>query len=149
MLTGIEDSAARIKQIITELKDFARPAGSGLNQQVDSNVMVTKSLDLTRSLIKKSTRNLSVDLDEKMPLIFANSQKLQQVIINLIVNACQALENPEQAITVSTRYLKESNEVLIMVADTGPGITRAELEKIKEPFFIGRAVSREGGVAHN
>jgi signal transduction histidine kinase len=135
MLTGIEDSAARIKQIITELKDFARPGDNDRDQQVDCNVMITKSLDLTRSLIKKSTHNLSVDLDEELPPIFANSQKLQQVIINLIVNACQALENPDQAISVSTRFLQKSNEVLIMVADTGPGITGAALEKIKDPFF--------------
>lgn len=135
MLSSIEDSAARIKKIITELKDFSRPAGTGRNQMTDINLMITKSLDLMRSLIKKSTRRFDVALDNSIPMVLANEQKLQQVVINLIVNACQALEHPDQSIKVATGYAAESGMIQIRVADTGPGIEKKDLAKIKEPFF--------------
>lgn len=135
MLTSIEDSAARIKNIITELKDFSRPTSADMNQLVDVNAMIRKSLGLLASLLKKSTRHFSSRLNSDIPQVAANEQKLQQVIINLIVNACQALENPDQSISVTTKYLKASGTVQITVADTGPGIAPGDLSKIMEPFF--------------
>lgn len=135
MITAIEDSAARIKKIITELKDFSRPGSGGMDRHIDINLMVGKSIDLTRSLLKKSTRHFSTRLDESLPMIRANEQKLQQVIINLIVNACQALLNQDQSITVSTLFLPDSGAIRIRVEDTGPGIPEEDLARIKEPFF--------------
>ena len=135
MLNSIEDSAARIKKIITELKDFSRPSGADINQMVDVNAMIRKSLGLLASLLKKSTRHFSTRLKSSIPEIEANEQKLQQIVINLIVNACQALEHPDQSIAVSTGFSESSNSVFITVSDTGPGIDEEDLSKIVEPFF--------------
>jgi signal transduction histidine kinase len=135
MLTAMEDSAARIKRIITELKDFSRPTGADMDDEININRVVEKSLDLTRSILKKSTHHLSVDLEENLPKISGNSQKLQQVMINLLVNAGQALENPEQSISVKTSIPAGSRFMVVEVADTGPGISPQDLKKIKEPFF--------------
>ncbi|MBU1341096.1 MAG: cache domain-containing protein [Proteobacteria bacterium] len=135
MLTAIEDSSARIKKIITDLRDFSRPAGADMEKQVDVNQVVRKSLDLIGSILKKSTHHLSFDLEEGLPKITGNSQKLQQVMINLLVNACQALENPEQAIHVKTSKAKGSHFIAIEVTDTGPGVSREDLRKLKDPFF--------------
>ena len=135
MLTAIEDSAARVKQIITELRNFSRPASKDFDRQVDMNEMVSKSMDLTRSLLKKATHHLTVTLDDTLPRADVNIQKIQQVIINLLVNACQALETPEQSIRLQTKNLPQSDAVRIIISDTGPGIALENLQKIKDPFF--------------
>jgi signal transduction histidine kinase len=135
MLTSIEDSAARIKRIITELKDFSRPAGADMDAELDVNQMVQKSLGLTASILKKATRQLGVDLEEGLPKISGNPQKLQQVMINLLVNASQALEHPDQAIRVKTSKSRDGMFIAIEVADTGPGVPPEDLKKLKEPFF--------------
>jgi signal transduction histidine kinase len=135
MLTSIEDSAARIKRIITELKDFSRPAGADTDTELDMNQVVQKSLDLTASILKKATRRLGVDLEEGLPKIFGNPQKLQQVMINLLVNASQALEHPDQAIRVKTSKTGADGFIVVEVTDTGPGVPPEDLKKLKEPFF--------------
>jgi signal transduction histidine kinase len=135
MLTSIEDSAARIKKIITELKDFSRPAGADMDTELDVNQVVQKSLDLTSSILKKATRRLGVDLEEGLPKISGNPQKLQQVMINLLVNASQALERPDQAIRVKTSKTRDDGFIVVEVTDTGPGVPPEDLKKLKEPFF--------------
>ncbi|MFH1152327.1 MAG: cache domain-containing protein [Pseudomonadota bacterium] len=135
MLKGMEDAAARIKKIISDLKDFSRPSGPDMDSKIDVNDAVKKAVDLTRALLKKATNHLVVDYAETLPVIRGNSQKLQQVIINLLVNAGQALENTEQSIHVRTSLGPEASCVLITVSDTGPGVSPDDLKKMKDPFF--------------
>jgi len=135
MLTSVEESAVRIKKIISELNDFSRPTGAKMDEAVDINLVVKKSLDLTHSIVKRSTGNLVIDLGKGLPEIPGNYQKLQQVVINLLVNASQALETKEQSIYVKTKKSSDSNFVVIEVKDTGPGVSSGDLKKMKDPFF--------------
>lgn len=143
MFKAMEDGAARIKRIVSELKDFSRPVEDDMDTAVDINPMVKKSLELTGPIVKKATHHLWVDLDEDLPQVRGNVQKLQQVMINLLVNASQALENPEQFIQVRTRKTRDARFVSIEVADSGPGVSPEALRKLKEPFFTTRR--DEGG----
>ncbi|MDZ7641839.1 MAG: histidine kinase dimerization/phospho-acceptor domain-containing protein [Desulfurivibrio sp.] len=102
MLAAILDSSTRIKQIISDLKDFSRPADSAnenMDQQIDINQVVEKSMDLTHTVLKKATTRVSVIYGKNLPQVSGDFQKLQQVVINLLVNAAQALESPDQAIS--------------------------------------------------
>ncbi|MCK5312601.1 MAG: GHKL domain-containing protein, partial [Desulfobacteraceae bacterium] len=135
MLAGIEDSSIRIKKIITELKDFSQPKDTDITEETDVNIIVKKSLELTNTILKKTTNNLSVNLDKSLPKISGNSQKLQQVMINLLVNACQAIENKEQAIEITTSRSSKADYIEIKVADKGPGVSLENLKKMQEPFF--------------
>lgn len=138
MLNAIVDGSARIKQIIADLKDFSRPSGSTMDDEVDINQLVNKSVDLMRPHLKKATENLSIETEPGLPLIKGNFQKLQQVIINLLVNAGQALEKTEQSITVKTSRRNRPGFISIQVCDTGPGMAPQELKKITDPFFTTR-----------
>lgn len=138
MLTAIQDGSARIKKIIADLKDFSRPSGSTLDDDVDINQLVNKSVDLMRPHLKKQTEHLSIDTTPNIPLVKGNFQKLQQVIINLLVNAGQALENSQQSIIVKTSLTKRPGFITIQVCDTGPGMTAKDLKKITDPFFTTR-----------
>ncbi len=138
MLKAMEDGAARIKKIISELKDFSRPTEADMENKIDVNLVVEKSLSLTHSILKKATHHLSVDYEDNLPKISGNSQKLQQVIINLLVNASQALENPKQSIHVQTSKIPNASFIVIEVSDSGPGVPPKNLEKLKDPFFTTR-----------
>jgi len=139
MLEGIEDSSGRIKGIISELKDFSRPGNDhGEKQKIDVNQVVAKSVDLTHTVLRKITAHLTVDYEKGLPLVTGDFQKLQQVLINLLVNAGQALENADQSILVSTFINKEKSFIGIEVTDTGPGVSSDELKKMKDPFFTTR-----------
>jgi signal transduction histidine kinase len=110
MLAAVLDSSTRIKQIITDLKDFSRPADTRTlfpDPEIDVNQVVKKALDLTRPTLKK-------------------------------INAGQALENKDQSITVVTSANQHRNIVTIEVTDTGPGVAKEMLEKIIDPFFTTR-----------
>ncbi|MCP3872737.1 MAG: GHKL domain-containing protein [Desulfobacteraceae bacterium] len=135
MLTAIEDSSVRIKRIITELKDFSRPTSTDVENDIDINQVVKKSLELTQSILKKTTNHLTFEFEDALPKICGNSQKLQQVIINLLVNASQALESLDQSIHIRTSKAKASHFIIIEVIDTGPGVPSEDIKKLKDPFF--------------
>ncbi len=135
LFSGIKEGAVRIKNIVKELKDFARQDTSDLNQAVDINLVVKSAIILTSNLIKKSTRNFSAHYGENLPTITGNFQRLEQVVINLVQNSCQALGDDTKSVVVSTGYDKESGGIVIKVKDEGTGMNPEIQKKITDPFF--------------
>jgi len=138
MLTAIEDGAFRIKRIINELKDFSRPSGAKLEDSIEVNQVVNKSLGLMKTIIRKTTSSFSVTYEAGLPLIEGSPHQLQQVIVNLLVNACQATVNHKQPIQVSTSMDQETGFIIIEIKDHGQGVQPDDLKKLKEPFFTTR-----------
>jgi signal transduction histidine kinase len=135
LLANINDGAERVKTIVGELKDFARQGPSEMADHVEINPIVAKAVGLLGNLIKKSTHHFSAQYGPDIPLLKGNSQKISQVVINLLVNACQALPGPERAIRLTTAYEASSGQVLIEVTDEGCGMPEKVLQKIRNPFF--------------
>jgi signal transduction histidine kinase len=102
------------------------------------NLVIDKAVGLISSLIKKATDNFRVHYWENLPTLQGNSQRLGQVVINLVVNGCQALTAPTQTITITTGYLEESEEIYVEIRDTGIGMSPEVLSRIKDPFFTTR-----------
>jgi PAS domain S-box-containing protein len=158
LLNGITDGAKRIKHIVQELKDFARKETSELNQNVDINSVVNAAINLLSNLIKKSTNNFHVEFAEDLPNILGNFQRLEQVVINLIENSCQALRNKESAINVKTSYDNTKGTIIIEVRDEGIGMDSEIIKEITDPFFttkrelggtgLGLSVSSKIVIAH-
>lgn len=143
MLDEMQGSVNRIKRIVTDLKDFARMESSECNEFVDINNIVKASVRLLSSTIKKTTDNFTVDYGTGLPAVKGNSQRLEQVLINLIVNACQALAGKERGVFITTRYDDNKEEILINVHDEGTGIREEDLSHIIDPFFTTKR--NEGG----
>lgn len=141
MLAAILDASTRIKTLITDLKDFSRPADTRTpfpDPEIDVNQVAKKALDLAHPTLKKITPQVSADLGTSLPAVAGDFQKLVQVVINLLTNAGQALESKDQSITVTTSTNQHKNIVTIEVTDTGPGVAKDLLEKIIDPFFTTR-----------
>jgi PAS domain S-box-containing protein len=135
LLGGISGGAKRIKRIVDNLKDFARMDGGDLSEAVALDKVVAASVDIVENLVRKSTDHFSVSHAENLPRVRGNFQKLEQVIINLITNACQALEARGDSIRVSTWHDKDSGMVGLRVEDEGKGIPGELLNKVADPFF--------------
>jgi signal transduction histidine kinase len=100
--------------------------------------------------------HINVEIEENIPPIKSDPHQLQQVLLNLIINACDAMKR-KGMITINTEYFRNSSQVIISVEDTGPGIPENLVDKLFEPFFstkgtngLGLAVSwgiveRHGG----
>ena len=106
-----------------------------MDQTIDPNAVVESAMVIVNNLIRKSTHHPSVELAENLPQIRGNQQQLEQVIINLITNSCQALQSPQKCLFVSTSYSETSDLITIRVRDEGEGIPPENLNHIIEPFF--------------
>ena len=146
LLSGILEGTKRIKSIVEQLKNFSRVETFDSNQPVNINRVIKTAVNLISNLIRKSTQHFSVDCEEGLPTLKGNFQRLEQVIINLIENSCQALPDDNRAISVSTRYDKEANIILARVKDEGIGMDSETLSKILDPFFTTKRHSKGTGL---
>ena len=138
----MQGGANRIKRIVEDLKDFARKDTSSLDEMVDINTVVQTTVRLLDNTIKKTTAHFHTSYMEDPPPVRGNSQRIEQVAVNLILNACQALEGPEQGIHLSTSFDREQNTVMLMIEDEGVGISPENLAHVTDPFFT---TKRESG----
>ena len=139
---GIVESARRIDSIVQGLKDFARQDRADMTQIVNLNLVVRSSLILLDSMVKRATDRLIVELSPRIPPIHGNAQRLEQIVVNLVQNACQALSERSQEIAISTSYDEQRQRVVLQVRDQGEGICPEDLAKICDPFFT---TKREAG----
>jgi len=146
LIQGVEDGANRIKIIVEELKDFARQDTMDTMTGININTAVNNALKLISPFIKKSTDAFTIDLASDMPIVDGNLQRIEQVIINLVQNACQALTEPHQSVTVRTRYNYEKSVVELVVRDEGCGIPEKDLKFITDPFFTTKGPKKGTGL---
>ncbi len=142
-IAGIIDGAMRIQKIVSSLKAFARPEKEDFLQNVDINAVVKSAVLLSNNLIQKSTYHFHMELGEQLPLFRGNRQQIEQVILNLLTNACHALDHREQGITISTRREAEGQYILCEVKDEGMGIPTENMNRVLDPFFTTKR-DREG-----
>ena len=135
LFAGILDGSQRIQQIIDDLRNFVRKGASDMTEPVDIKAVLKSALSLLSNLIEKSTNHFSVEYGEDLPKLIGSFHRLEQVIINLIQNACQASTNPEKGISVSTSYDEERGNIIIKIEDEGRGIPPENLPHITDTFF--------------
>ncbi len=133
LLGGIFEGSQRIKNIVKDLKSFARKDTTGYNQEVNLNEVVQTSITLTANLVSKSTDKFTVKYAKKLPIIKGNKQKLEQVLLNLIENSCQALTDRKQKVQIEIS--NEGEYAYIKITDEGMGMKPSTLRKITDPFF--------------
>jgi len=135
MLDEMLESSNRIKRIVEDLKDFARRNDSGLNDMVDLNDVVRSALRLVDNALHKATHHFRVDYGVDLPRFRGNGHRIEQVVVNLVLNACQALTSVEQAIELRTYSQKDQGMVVLEVRDEGCGLDDETLQRITDPFF--------------
>jgi polar amino acid transport system substrate-binding protein len=135
MLEEMLESSNRIKRIVEGLKDFARRDDSGLADMVDLNEVIRSAVRLLDSALRKATHHFLVDYSPQLPPFRGNGHRIEQVVVNLILNACQALTSVDQAIQLRTYALPDEGMVVLEVRDEGCGLDEDTLQRITDPFF--------------
>jgi signal transduction histidine kinase len=134
-ISDISRGAERIKNIVQNLKDYARPAPSDMTEKVAVNAACQSAVNLLANRIKKFTHHFSTAYQNPLPAVKGNFQRLEQVMINLLLNSLQALPGPDRGVTISTEYRENTDHLHIRVKDEGAGIPREHLGQVVNPFF--------------
>ena len=141
MFEGIEDGTRRIKDIVSNLKDFARPSPSDMTQTVDLNRVIHDSVKLLEPAILRTTDRFSLELDPSLPSIAGNFQRVEHVVANLLQNALESLPSRDRAVSVCSQFVPSEGLIVIRVKDEGCGIEASLLPKITDPFFTTKRTS--------
>lgn len=145
------DRAARI---INHLREFGRKAEAAMTP-LNVNAPVRGAFTLIGTQLKKSGITCELALDENLPDILGDENRLEQVFLNLVTNARDAMleeekKNKTKGIArekiLEIRTFEESGRVVVTVSDTGPGIPRALRDRIFEPFFTTKKVGEGTGL---
>jgi two-component system NtrC family sensor kinase len=144
-LKKIAQETARCRDIVRSLLDFARQ-GDLQVEDADLHALINQSLDLAGT--QKSFRNIRIHkrFAAEIPRIRLDRGKIQQVFLNVIFNAAEAMEGREGIIAVSTRPVKGEAAVQIRIRDTGCGMTPEVLKRVFEPFFTTKEVGKGVGL---
>lgn len=133
-LSAIEEAAGRCKKIVSDLLDFSRMSKDSERCPVDVNVILEKVFPFIRREMQSLNIELVFDGAGRLPCVAGISDRLQQVFINLMTNACHAMEKGGR-LTVKTEVECGGSVVVIRVADTGSGIPEGIRNQIFDPFF--------------
>ncbi|QTA81110.1 Two component system response regulator, PAS domain-containing [Desulfonema limicola] len=128
------ESSVRIKKIVSELKDFARQDVLEMTE-VNINKVLKAAVGLVSNKIKNTTNRFKVCYEKDSSLVKGNFQRLEQVFINILINACESLTNKNQGIFVNISSDKKKNTVKIQIQDQGAGIKTEDMHNLFNPFF--------------
>ncbi|AGW13612.1 PAS domain-containing sensor histidine kinase [Megalodesulfovibrio gigas] len=135
LLQGVVEGSTRINRIVKELKQYSRQDVDGGFELLGINEVVQAAALLMHKNIGRRTRRFDVRYGTGLPLVRGRRQRLEQVVVNLLQNACHALEHEGQGIVVETRRNVEAGAVEIVVTDEGVGIPPEALPLVTQPFY--------------
>jgi two-component system NtrC family sensor kinase len=139
----IRTQGDRCKEITYKLLSFARKTDPTV-REVELNDVVDEVIGLTSQKTRYANVRIETELNPNLPTIHASPSELQQVLLNLVNNAIDAIERPGGTVTVATKAIGKG--VTLEVRDTGKGIPEANLGRIFDPFFTTKPVGQGTGL---
>lgn len=146
LFSGINDGSHRIKNIVEKLREFARVDRGSLDCDVDMKKVVQDAVIILQNQIGKKTDHFRVAIAEDLPAVRGSHQQLEQVMINLIINALQSLRDRSEGVEITMQFDEPGGKIEVSVRDEGCGIAKEVMEKITEPFFTTRLDSGGTGL---
>jgi PAS domain S-box-containing protein len=135
LMEDMVNGALRIKTIVEDLKKFARKNEEKSTDDVSVNQLVESSIRLVQNQVKRKA-NITTLLDDSLPVISANGIGLEQVLVNLLINASDAVsEGIRGGIQISTALDESRENIVISVSDNGCGMDEMTMKQIFNPFF--------------
>jgi len=152
MAQEIDSHVDRASKIINHMRQFGRKSDQKLDE-IQLNDVLQKSFEIFSQQLKVRGIDVTWELEQDLPMIMADADRLEQVFINLLINARDAIEEkweiqprPEGDKRITLRTQSKANSVLVEVEDTGKGIPKSISEKIFEPFFTTKEVGKGTGL---
>ncbi|MGA7016659.1 MAG: ATP-binding protein, partial [Pseudolabrys sp.] len=137
-LKGIVSDGFRASDIITNLRAMFKHDVHE-KTHVDINKLVSSVLALVVIDLQKHEIELQTQLDEQIPQVLSNQVQLQQVILNLVMNAIEAMSSSQTRVLRIKTELSQSNKVHVSIEDTGTGIKPSDVARVFQPMFTTKA----------
>ena len=137
LLTNMEHGATRITRTVTGLREFSKDRDSRERRWCDLNQVIGQAVALCGPEIRKRVRHFDMDLPDRLPQIFTSPEAVEQIVVNLLINAVQATDKEDSTIRLSMKLNEkgEQRQIIIEVTDNGCGMDEETRERIFDPFF--------------
>lgn len=137
LLRQAKDALQRIESVIKRVVNFSKP-NKYLFKFTDINSLIKEVIMLSNTTLKKSRISVELYLSESLPNIYLDSQLIEQVLLNLINNAMDAMQGFDEKI-IGIVSLMENDKIILRISDSGEGIPPENADKIFSPFFTTRS----------
>jgi signal transduction histidine kinase len=143
LVADMEMAAHRIAKTVSDLKNYSRQSNVAEKMPLQVNSAVKNALRLAQSTLRKSDVNIKLNLADDLPDIEGNLQSIEQIVLNITINAIQAVNHNQGEIEIKTGLRIKDGMVYIRISDNGRGISPAIADKIFLPFVTDK--QSEGG----
>jgi signal transduction histidine kinase len=137
-LNGIVSEGFRASEVIANLRAMFK-SDEVKKTLVDINKLVLSVLALVRTDLQKQEVELQAQLDDQIPQVLGNQVQLQQVVLNLVMNAIEAMSSSQTRMLRIKTELSQSNKVHVSIEDTGTGIKPSDVDRLFKPMFTTKA----------
>ena len=144
----VKSQVTRISKIIRDLVDFSRPSNYEL-LMTDINENIKEAVEITKVGTKAKNIDFEIDLTENIPSLPLIADQIQQVFVNILLNAVDAIQEKKDDTSRNKIVVKsfiEDESVIINFTDTGPGIPESNYTKVFEPFFTTKKQGKGTGL---
>lgn len=134
LVSDMDMAANRVAKIVSDLKNFSRQSNVAEKNELQVNTAVRNALRLAQTTLRKSGVKLELQLTENLPLIEGNLQSIEQIVLNIIINAIQSIDHDHGNVQITTGFRIKDGRIYIRIRDNGCGISPKISDKIFLPF---------------
>jgi two-component system NtrC family sensor kinase len=138
----IEEHVERARKVVHNMLGYARRMEPRL-EDVDVNQTVNQTVDLLENYARNNNIDIQTDLSPNLPIIAGDQAQLQQVVLNLVNNAIDAIG---QDGSISVKSMIDGSKIRIVISDSGPGIPESMQKKVFDPFFTTKSTGKGTGL---
>jgi CheY-like chemotaxis protein len=143
LIADMDLAANRVAKIVSDLKNFSKQSNVAEKTAIQMNAAIKNALRLAQTTLRKSGVQIELELSDNLPLIQGNLQSIEQIILNIVINAIQAIDHEKGFIRIRSVFQKRNGRILVTISDNGRGISAAVADKLFLPFVTDK--HEEGG----
>ena len=134
LVADMEMAANRVTKIVADLKNFSRQSNIAEKHLLNINTAVKNALRLAQTTLRKVAIGVRTELAPDLPEVEGNLQSIEQVVLNIVINAAQAIDHTHGEILIQTGFSLKDGRVYLRVTDNGRGVSPAMAERVFLPF---------------
>ena len=143
LVADMELAVHRVAKTVSDLKNYSKQSNVAEKMPMQINNAVKNAMRLAKTTLRKSSVHVSLNLEDDLPRIEGNLQSIEQIILNIIINAVQAIDHKRGEIEITTGFQIKDGMVFINIKDNGKGIAPEMVDKIFLPFVTDK--QNQGG----